>query len=578
MLLVLSIIWSQSAVVRCSRVSPYISRQLEHDPCYNRDLRRPVRCIPSFMNVASGREVQVSSTCGNPPNRFCAQYSGNEGEPDINCFICDATHPKRRHPAEYLTDNHDTHNLTCWQSESFRQPDENVTLTLSLGKKFEMIYITLNFCHTRPDSMVIYKSQDYGKTWSPYQYYSSSCRRTYNLPKNGIITKANEQQAICVDPEENQRSSSQIGFNTLEGRPSASEFDENPILQDWVTATDIKVVFNKIQQSVENDIDSSFYAVSDFSVGGRCKCNGHASKCIVGDDGNLMCDCKHNTDGPECERCKPFHHDRPWARATSRDANECVACDCNFHAKKCRFNMELYQLSGRKSGGVCLKCRHNTEGRHCQYCKEGYYKDSTKEITDKNVCKSCECHHIGSLGTVCNQTTGQCPCKDGVVGLTCNRCAKGYQHSKSHIAPCIKTPPPTPAGSSEEEDSCPQPCQRRLTQAKYCEKAFAIQAEVLSRQVMGEFVKFLIDVKQIFKNSSKKRIRRGNQYVYVPRTDVKCKCPKLRLENVYLIVGDDNGGRSNNQLLVDRTGLALKWRSQSGRKIASYQNGRCSRN
>ncbi len=41
-------------------------------------------------------------------------------------------------------------------------------------------------------------------------------------------------------------------------------------------------------------------------------------------DGRLVCDCKHHTAGDECERCKDFHYDRPWARATPRDANECI--------------------------------------------------------------------------------------------------------------------------------------------------------------------------------------------------------------------------------------------------------------
>ncbi|ETN64762.1 hypothetical protein AND_003487 [Anopheles darlingi] len=53
---------------------------------------------------------------------------------------------------------------------------------------------------------------------------------------------------------------------------------------------------------------------------------------------------------------------------------------------------------------------------------------------------SCDCHPIGSSGKTCNHTTGQCSCKDGVTGLTCNRCARGYQQSRSHIAPCIKIP------------------------------------------------------------------------------------------------------------------------------------------
>lgn len=50
---------------------------------------------------------------------------------------------------------------------------------------------------------------------------------------------------------------------------------------------------------------------------------------------------------------------------------------------------------------------------------------------------ACDCHPVGAAGKTCNQTTGQCPCKDGVTGLTCNRCAKGFQQSRSPIAPCI---------------------------------------------------------------------------------------------------------------------------------------------
>lgn len=50
---------------------------------------------------------------------------------------------------------------------------------------------------------------------------------------------------------------------------------------------------------------------------------------------------------------------------------------------------------------------------------------------------ACNCHPVGASGKTCNHTTGQCPCKDGVTGITCDRCAKGYQQSRSQIAPCI---------------------------------------------------------------------------------------------------------------------------------------------
>lgn len=57
---------------------------------------------------------------------------------------------------------------------------------------------------------------------------------------------------------------------------------------------------------------------------------------------------------------------------------------------------------------------------------------------------ACECHPVGASGRTCNQTTGQCTCKEGVTGINCNRCSEGYQQSRSPIAPCIKIQPLDP--------------------------------------------------------------------------------------------------------------------------------------
>ena len=63
------------------------------------------------------------------------------------------------------------------------------------------------------------------------------------------------------------------------------------------------------------------------------------------------------------------------------------ACNCNSHSNKCRFNKDLYLLSGRKSGGVCVNCKHNTAGRYCHYCREGFYRDQEFSITHKRACQ-----------------------------------------------------------------------------------------------------------------------------------------------------------------------------------------------
>lgn len=215
--------------------------------------------------------------------------------------------------------------------------------------------MSLLFCPNaiKPDSMAIHKSSDYGKTWQPFQFYSSQCKKLYGRPAKQQITKFNEQEPRCLDHNRfaNDGMSgiqgSRIAFSTLEGRPSAADFDASAILQDWVTATDIRVIFHRLQsplasmsaRSKKSDYSSKesttmspnsllaagtgTYALSDFSVGGRCKCNGHASRCVKNEDGQLECACKHNTAGRDCEKCKPFFFDRPWARATVRDANEC---------------------------------------------------------------------------------------------------------------------------------------------------------------------------------------------------------------------------------------------------------------
>ncbi|BFZ03376.1 hypothetical protein BsWGS_06415 [Bradybaena similaris] len=562
------------------------------DPCYNED-GDPKRCIPDFVNAAFGRRVIASSTCGAEPENYCKSSTDKNKEIIRHCFLCDASNPKYSFPPEYLTDLNNPLNLTCWMSKTYSavQYPSNVTLTLSLDKKYELTYISLQFCSARPHSMAIYKSMDYGKSWVPFQYYSNDCKKMYNKSPRAVVTKANEQEALCleaystIDPFTGAR----VAYSTLEGRPSALDFENSPVLQDWVTATDIKVVFNKLNTLGDESKDddgakkSYYYSLSDFAVGGRCKCNGHASRCITGRDGRQACDCKHNTAGYDCEKCQPFFYDRPWQRATSREANQCVACNCNLHARRCRFNYELFQMSGMRGGGICLNCKHNTAGRHCNYCKEGYYRDSSRRIADKRACKACSCHPVGALGKTCNQTTGQCPCKDGVTGLTCNRCAKGYQQSKSPIAPCIRLPKPAVTDNrsrprtqeAEPQDECGR-CKkrvRRLSFNKFCRRDFAVQLQILSRDKDEDWVKFTVAiVGQYHKGTSDRTPRKAETYLWVPKTDLACKCPKVRLGRLYLIVGkkQQTEDKLRHGFVVDRSATVIRWKDKWQRRLRRF--------
>jgi netrin 1 len=54
------------------------------------------------------------------------------------CELCDGEEEQLAHPAQLLTDLNNPNNLTCWVSEPSTTFPHNVTLTLSLGKKFEV--------------------------------------------------------------------------------------------------------------------------------------------------------------------------------------------------------------------------------------------------------------------------------------------------------------------------------------------------------------------------------------------------------------------------------------------------------
>ncbi|KAM6289159.1 LOW QUALITY PROTEIN: cadherin EGF LAG seven-pass G-type receptor 2-like, partial [Aegotheles albertisi] len=51
------------------------------------------------------------------------------------------------------------------------------------------------------------------------------------------------------------------------------------------------------------------------------------------------------------------------------------------------------------------------------HCKENHYRPA-----GSGSCLPCECYPTGSLSRRCHRATGQCPCKAGVIGRHCDRC------------------------------------------------------------------------------------------------------------------------------------------------------------
>ncbi|XP_048106035.1 laminin subunit alpha-2 isoform X4 [Alosa alosa] len=140
--------------------------------------------------------------------------------------------------------------------------------------------------------------------------------------------------------------------------------------------------------------------------------NNFSPTCQLGRDGELVCDqCPPGFAGPRCDSCANGYFGQPGVPGGS-----CRPCECNE-------NLDL--LAPRSCdpvNGACLRCREGYGGATCETCANGFYGDAI----DLKNCQPCQCHPNASRSEVCDKETGQCQCKQHVVGRKCDECMPNY--------------------------------------------------------------------------------------------------------------------------------------------------------
>ncbi|XP_064615951.1 laminin subunit gamma-1-like [Liolophura sinensis] len=374
--------------------------------------------------------IPESATCGDPPTTFCSKTW------QFGCLefdTCDRNNPDKSHPKDFLVDDSME---TYWASISASSRNElKVVIQLSFDKLYELSgTIALLFFSGRPREMIIEKSIDHGASWTVLQYYSQDCTKYSGVARSkGDLTTTNPTAVICTGD-----------YTTAEPYTGGIvKFDDRHLMFLGPTLSDYQNLFN----ALENDpnfhtflsftgiritllippAQGGFYGISNIDISGKCSCNLHASSCSLV-NGFTVCNCSHNTEGKDCERCLPMYNERPWKRGSYLgEANECQKCECNEHAQSCTYD-PVYMR------GVCDNCFHHTKGFHCQECIDGYYHNTSLPLNDLNTCTLCDCEPLGvTQGSVgCSQTPdgdkpiGQCPCKPQITGRRCDVCVDGF--------------------------------------------------------------------------------------------------------------------------------------------------------
>ncbi|KAM3825392.1 LOW QUALITY PROTEIN: netrin-G2 [Vipera latastei] len=416
-------------------------------------------CQPKAVAMKDFATVRVEPsgiTCGDPPERFCTHEN-----PYLCSDECDASNPDLAHPPKLMFDKEDEGLATYWQSVTWsRYPKPLLAnITLSWNKTVELTDdVVLTFEYGRPTKMILEKSVDNGRTWHPYQYYADECNEAFGMPARKVreLSATSVNRVICTEEysrwagskkEKEARFEVKDRFAIFAG-PELRNMDnlytrlESEGLKDFFTVTDLRIRLLKpalggtyVQRE---NLYKYFYAISNIEVTagnwslafllGLCKCNLHANQCIF-KEGSLQCECEHNTTGQDCGRCKKNFRSKSWRAGSylprpNGSPNVCKYggqdnCECYGHSNRCSF-IDFLNLV------TCISCKHNTRGQHCQYCRLGYFRNSSAELDDENVCVDCNCNRIGSLANRCNET-GYCECKGGgVTGPKCDDCLPGY--------------------------------------------------------------------------------------------------------------------------------------------------------
>uniref|UniRef100_A0A9J8BJ37 Laminin subunit alpha-5 n=1 Tax=Cyprinus carpio carpio TaxID=630221 RepID=A0A9J8BJ37_CYPCA len=128
-----------------------------------------------------------------------------------------------------------------------------------------------------------------------------------------------------------------------------------------------------------------------------------------------ICLCPGHYLGDSCQKCAPGY----YRDTKGLFLGKCVPCNCNGHSDEC--------VDG---SGICVNCRHNTAGNHCEQCLGGFHGNNTVDGHAVS-CSSCPCplqvaSNNFAIRCVEKPNHMQCLCRPGYAGSKCERCAPGY--------------------------------------------------------------------------------------------------------------------------------------------------------
>uniref|UniRef100_A0A8C6X579 Usherin n=1 Tax=Naja naja TaxID=35670 RepID=A0A8C6X579_NAJNA len=341
------------------------------------------------------------------------------------------------HPLSYVNDNDIGTTWISSIFNTTEHLRHGVTITIDLENgQYQVFYVIIQFFSPQPEAIRIQRKKQPSIGWEDWQYFARDCS-VFGMENNGSLRypdSVNCLQVASHPPYSHGNITFSILTPEPNHRPGYNDFYNTPSLQEFVKVSKIKIhLFGQYHTTMPwVNFGHRYYGIDEITISGRCNCFGHADHCDTSHSPyKCLCSEESYTEGNNCDRCQPLYNDKPFHPGDQVHAYNCKPCQCFNHAVSCHYNSAIDYFPNeyyRGGGGVCDNCQHNTSGRNCELCNDFFYRHIDADLSALDVCKPCECYSAGTKNGsfFCNKVGGRCNCKRHVSGRQCNQCQEGF--------------------------------------------------------------------------------------------------------------------------------------------------------
>ncbi|XP_039192169.1 usherin isoform X7 [Crotalus tigris] len=341
------------------------------------------------------------------------------------------------HPLSYINDNDIGTTWISSIFSTTEHLRHGVTITIDLENgQFQVFYVIIQFFSPQPEAIRIQRKKQPSIGWEDWQYFARDCS-VFGMENNGSLQypdSVNCLQLPSHTPYSNGNITFSVLNPEPNHRPGYNDFYNTPSLQEFVKVSKIKIhLFDQYHTTMPwVNAGHRYYGIDEITISGRCNCFGHADHCDTSHSPyKCLCSKESYTEGNNCDRCQPLYNDKPFHPGDQVHAYNCKPCQCFSHAVSCHYNRTIDYFPNeyyRGGGGVCDNCQHNTSGRNCELCNDFFYRHIDADLSALDICKPCECYSAGTKNDscLCNKIGGKCNCKRHVSGRQCNQCQEGF--------------------------------------------------------------------------------------------------------------------------------------------------------